>query len=135
MSRDDEQRTLIDEPVTLQNLAQVRTHVLHLATRAGLPTQRAEAFTIAVNEAVVNAIEHAHGCGELTLVQDDQRQLIAEVRDAGPGMPCSTTFTRPPADAPKGRGMWLTKELADHVEVHGDQHGSTVRLTMDLPTP
>ena len=125
----------MDEAVTLQNMAQLRGHVLRLAAQAGLPTDRAQAFATAVNEAVANAIEHAGGSGELAVVQDDQRRLIAEVRDAGPGMPCSITLTLPPPEATGGRGMWLAGKLADHIDVRADQRGTTVRLEMDLPAP
>jgi anti-sigma regulatory factor (Ser/Thr protein kinase) len=88
-----------------------------------------------VNEAVSNAIEHAGGSSELAVVQDDQRRLIAEVRDAGPGMPCSITLTLPSPESTGGRGMWLAGRLADHMEVRVDRCGITVRLEMDLPTP
>ncbi len=133
--QDDDQQTLLDEPVNLRNLAQLRTHVLRLAAQAGLPTERAEAFVLAVNEAVTNAIEHAGGRGELAVIQDDQRRLIADVRDAGPGTGCSITLTLPPPQAPRGRGMWLAAELADRVEVRGGRGGTTVRLEMDLQRP
>jgi len=31
--------------------------------------------------------------------------------------------------------MWLAGQLADHIEVHGDQTGTTVHLAMDLQQP
>src|SRR3569833_974800 len=134
-SRGVVEQTLLDEVVTLQNMSGLRVHVLRLAERARLPTDRAEAFAVAVNEAVANAIEHGGGGGELVVVQDDQRRLAAEIRDSGPGMPRSITVALPPPDALRGRGMWLAGELADHVDVHADQRGTTVRLEMDLQAP
>jgi len=131
-SQDDEQRTLIDEVVTLRNMAHLRSEVLRRAAQAGLSTDRAESFAIAVNEAVTNAIEHAGGSGELAVVQDDQHRLVAEVRDPGADTGCSITLTMPPPDAPRGRGMWLAGQLTDHLEVRGDQGGTTVHLEMDL---
>jgi anti-sigma regulatory factor (Ser/Thr protein kinase) len=133
-SEDDEQQTLIDEIVTLRNMSQLRTHVLRLAAQAGLPADRAHAFAVAVNEAVTNAIEHAGGRGGLAVVQDDRRRLIAEVRDTGPGMPCSITLSLPPPEATGGRGMWLAAELADHMQVRAGRCGTTIRLEMDLQT-
>jgi serine/threonine-protein kinase RsbW len=130
-SQSDDKRTLIDEQVTVRTMAELRHQVLRLAAHAGLPTERAQAFAAAVHEAVANAIAHAQG-GELAVVQDDQRRLIAEVRDAGPGMPCAVAFTLPPPEATSGRGMWLAGELADHIDVHANPHGTTVRLEMDL---
>ncbi len=128
----NDKRTLIDEVATLDNLADLRSHVLSLAARAGLRDGRAEAFALAVNEAVANAIRHAGGSGEFALVQDDERRLIAEVRDHGPGIPCSVTVTMPPPDAESGRGMPLVEELADHAEIDSDHRGARVRLEMSL---
>ena len=135
VSQNDDEQTLIDQAVTLRNMAQLRTHVLQFAAQAGLATERAEAFAVAVNEAVTNAIKYAGGSGELTVVQDDEHRLIAEVRDAGPGMPCSIMLALPPPQATGGRGMWLARELADHMEVRSGNDGSTVRLEMNLQTP
>ena len=130
----EDQHRLIDEIVTLDNLTELHKHVLHLAAHAGLPAQRAEEFAIAVNEAVTNAIQHAGGSGELTVLQDDKRRLIAEVNDAGPGMPCCVTITLPPPDAFSGRGLYLAEELADQVEVDRGPAGTTVRLEMSIPS-
>ncbi|MGN9908873.1 ATP-binding protein [Phytohabitans sp. LJ34] len=131
----EEQRTVMDEVVTRASLTQLRHHVLRLADRAGLEVERGEAFAVAVNEAVSNAIRHAGGSGEVTVVQDDERRLIAEVSDAGPGIPCSVTLSLPPPQAIGGRGMWLADKLADHVEVHSGPGGTTVRLEMALDQP
>jgi serine/threonine-protein kinase RsbW len=109
--------------------------VLELAARAGLATGRADDFAVAINEAVSNAIRYAGGSGELAVIKDDQRRLIAEVRDAGPGIPCSITFTLPPPEAASSRGIWMAGQLTDHMEVHSDRGGTTVRLEMSLPSP
>jgi anti-sigma regulatory factor (Ser/Thr protein kinase) len=123
---------LVDEVATLDNLAELRTHVLRLAVRAGLSEQRAHAFALAVHEAVANALRHAGGCGEVQVVQDDRRRLIAEVRDQGPGMDCAVTLTLPPPEADGGRGRWLVEHLADHVDVHSNAYGTRIRLEMSL---
>jgi serine/threonine-protein kinase RsbW len=128
----DDLHTLVHEVVTLGNMAELRSHVLDAAARAGLSAQRADAFALAINEAVANAIQHGGGGGELTLVQDDARRLIAEVSDEGPGMPYAVTITLPPADAPGGRGLWLAGKLADRLDVHRRGTGTTVRLQMLL---
>jgi anti-sigma regulatory factor (Ser/Thr protein kinase) len=129
---DEDQQTLMNEVVTRANMAQLRHEVLRLAHRAGLDSRRSEGFTVAVNEAVTNAIRHAGGRGKVAVIQDDESRLIAEVSDAGPGMPCSVRITLPPPEAIGGRGMWLAEELADHVEVRSDRGGTTVHLEMDL---
>jgi serine/threonine-protein kinase RsbW len=134
-ARDDDQQTVIDEVVTLGTLGELRAQVLRLAARAGLPEQRAEAFALAVHEAVANTIRHAGGTGEVAVVQDDDRKLIAEVCDHGPGIAGSVTVGMPPTDAVGGRGMSLVNVLADHVEVRSGPGGTTVRLEMSLPSP
>jgi serine/threonine-protein kinase RsbW len=132
---DQDQQTLMDEVVTINNLVELRTHVLRLAARAGLNTDRADEFTLAVSEAVSNAIQHAGGRGELAVVKDDQSRLIAEISDEGPGIPCAVTVRLPAGDATGGRGLWLVQTLADHVEVRTSDGGTTVRLEMSLPPP
>jgi len=116
-------------------MADLRSQVLRVAAQAGLSTDRAEAFVLAVNEAVANAIEHAGGTGEVAVVQDDQHQLVAKVRDPGADTTRSITFTLPPPEATRGRGMWLAGQLVDHIEVHGDQGRTTVHLAMHLQQP
>jgi anti-sigma regulatory factor (Ser/Thr protein kinase) len=128
----DDEETLLDEPVTVANLAELRGHVLGLARRAGLPEERAQDFVLAVYEAVTNAVKHAGGGGQLAVVRDDQRRLIADVHDAGPGMPYSVTITLPPPTAAGGRGLWLASNLVDHVDVRSAPEGTTVRLEMSL---
>lgn len=128
----DDEETLLDEPVTVANLAELRGHVLRLARRAGLPEERAQDFALAVYEAVTNAVKHAGGGGQLAVVRDDQRRLIADVHDTGPGMPCAVTITLPPPTATGGRGLWLASNLVDHVDVRSEPEGTTVHLEMSL---
>jgi len=129
---DEDQRTLLEEVIKVGNLAELRTHVLRLAQQAGLDEQRARDFGVAVNEATVNVIRHSGGGGELAVVKDDQRRLIAEICDNGPGIPPWVTLTLPPPDATSGRGLWMAGALTDHIEVHTGGQGTTVRLEMVL---
>jgi len=129
---DEDQQTLIDQIATVENLAELRRHVLRLAARAGLTTDRSDEFAVAVSEAVSNAIRHAGGSGELAVIKDDQSRLIAEVTDDGPGIPCSVVVRLPPLEATGGRGLWLLQALTDHAEVHTSGRGTTVRLEMSL---
>jgi len=130
---DEGQHAVIEEVVTPGNLTELRTELMRLSARAGLDAERSERFVLAVHEAVANAIEHAGGKGEVAVIKDDQERLIAEVTDAGPGIPCSVTVTLPPLNATGGRGLWLVQELTDHVQVRTGESGTTVRLEMSLP--
>jgi anti-sigma regulatory factor (Ser/Thr protein kinase) len=127
-----DEHTLLDEAITVGSLGQLRRRVLRLARQAGLAPERAEGFAIAVNETATNVIRHAGGAGELAVVQDDERCLIAEISDNGPGMPLGVTPRLPAPEATSGRGLWLTETLADRVVVDTSQRGTTVRLEMDL---
>jgi anti-sigma regulatory factor (Ser/Thr protein kinase) len=127
---DNDQRTLIDEQVTIRNIAELRTHVLRLVREAGLDLQRAEDFALAINEATTNAIEHAGGTGELTVIKDYQRCVIAEISDNGPGIPPGVKITLPPWATIGGRGLWLSEVLTDHIEIRTSSDGTTVRLEM-----
>ena len=132
---DEDQRTLLEEVIRVGNLQELRTHVLRLAQQAGLDEQRAQDFAVAVNEAAVNVIRHARGGGELNVVQDDERRLIAEICDNGPGIPAWVTLTLPPPDATSGRGLWMAGVLTDNIEVRTGGRGTTVRLEMVLQEP
>ena len=129
---DEDQRTLLEEVIRVSNLAELRMHVQRLAQQAGLDEQRAADFAVAVNEAAVNVIRHADGDGELAVVQDDERRLVAEVCDNGPGIPAWVTLTLPSPDATSGRGLWMAGELTDHMEVRTGGQGTIVRLEMVL---
>jgi serine/threonine-protein kinase RsbW len=131
---DEDQRTLLDEVIRVGNLAELRMHVRQLADRAGLDEQRARDFAVAVNEAAVNVIRHAGG-GELAVVKDDERRLIAEICDNGPGIPSWVTITLPSPESTGGRGLWMAGTLADHIEVHTGSRGTVVRLEMLLEQP
>lgn len=108
-------------------LIDLRTMVTEATVTAGLGTDRADDFVLAVNEAASNAVEHGYGIGLLQLWQQDD-QLICEVHDTGsldeplPGL-------RPPHPSSlRGRGMWIARQLCDLLHVWTDSYGTHVRL-------
>jgi len=132
MKNDHGRRTVLKEIIKLSTLAELRRHILSLAVHARLIRSRAEDFALAVIEAASNVIRHGGGVGTLTVVQDDQSRLIAEVRDNGPGIPSGVTICLPPAQATGGRGLWMARALTDRMYVRSDNHGTTVGLEMTL---
>jgi serine/threonine-protein kinase RsbW len=130
----DQPVTLVRQAFTMRHLRGLRHLVMRAARRAGLDRQRTQNLVVAVNEAAGNAIKHAGGRGQLDVIQDDQRQLIAEISDQGPGLPPDVSITLPPPDAIGGRGLWLMHEVCDHVEFWTSRAGTTVRLGMRLQT-
>lgn len=108
-------------------LLELRAAVAEAAVALGLATDKAQDFVLAVNEVASNAVEHGYGVGQLQLWQRDDR-LVCEVHDKGtlreplPGL-------RPPhPSAPRGRGIWIARQLCDLLHVWTDSYGTHVRL-------
>jgi anti-sigma regulatory factor (Ser/Thr protein kinase) len=128
--------TLVRKGFTVRNLYRLRQLVRWAARRVGLDSDRTGYLVIAVSEAAGNAIAHGGGHGALEVIQDDQRRLIAEVSDHGPGLPPNIPVTLPDPDAISGRGLWLIHEACDRVDVTTGSGGTTVRMEMTLtPQP
>lgn len=132
-------RTVDDEPVILarqtfvaRNLRRLRQLVVWAARRVGLDTERGHDLAFAVSEAAGNVITHGGGSGQLVLIQDDGRALIAQITDHGPGMPAPPPIALPAAGQDHGRGLYLIHQTCDHVEYQTDPNGTTVHLEMHL---
>jgi len=121
-------------PVTTDDLPELRATADELARKAGLDDDRAAGFATAVSEVATNSITHAGGTGEITMVEEDETALYAEVTDHGPGMPTEPPEL-PPADATSGRGLWLSRELADSLHIDSGPDGSTVYVDMTVEPP
>lgn len=126
--------TVVRQAFTVRHLEGLRQLVMRAARLAGLDHQRTQNLVVAVNEAAGNAIKYGGGCGQLDVIQDDQRRLIAEISDQGPGLPPDVSVMLPPPDAVGGRGLWLMHEVCDYVEFWTSRAGTTVRLGMRLQT-
>jgi serine/threonine-protein kinase RsbW len=127
---------LIAQEFRRPDLAALRHRVAACAADAGLLGTRLQGFVLAVNEITTNAVVHGGGLGRLRLWRA-ARQLICEVTDAGPGLPDGREppHRPPPADAPGGRGLWLTRALCDSFSLQTGRLGTTVRLVAALPLP
>ncbi|MHB8733338.1 MAG: MASE1 domain-containing protein [bacterium] len=117
--------TLPAEPASA---AVIRQTVRRLARVAALDEKRAASLTVAVGEAVNNAIEHAYrAAGGAVQVQG--------VREAGAvRVTISDTGTWRSAHAPDGggHGLRLIEQLADSVDVRQTPGGTTVTVVMRL---
>ncbi|MET7425008.1 ATP-binding protein [Dactylosporangium sp. NPDC005555] len=116
-------------PVTVSGVAEVRRRVTEAAREVGLSPDRADGFTVAVNEIVINAVEHGGGTAAVTLILQ-ARRLVVEVLDTGtePWQPYLPA-TAPPPDQINGRGLWLATKLSDELTVDSRATGRLVRLT------
>ncbi|WP_331254320.1 sensor histidine kinase [Blastococcus sp. VKM Ac-2987] len=107
-----------------------RTIRRHLSMVAG-PDDLLEDFQLAVDEMTSNAVRHGHQPVSLRL-WTAPGQLVCTISDAGTG-PADPFAGYGPAHGEDlsagGMGLWLARQLCDHVALRRDAHGSSVRLT------
>jgi anti-sigma regulatory factor (Ser/Thr protein kinase) len=113
--------------------------VLRRAVAAELATVDAPAdllddFLLAVDEMTSNALRHGRPPIGLRLWRSDDR-LVCTVSDRGPGFddPFAGYGPAHGEDLSRGgMGLWLARQLCDHVDVSRDAGGLRVRLTVRL---
>ena len=118
-----------------------RHGVAACAAGAGLTGPRLEAFVLAVNEIMTNAVRHGGGSGRIRLWRT-VAGLACEISDPGPAAtadrnpldwPARNNGHRlPPTTATGGRGLWLARHLCDTMGVESGRGGTTVRLTISI---
>lgn len=109
----------------------LRRHVRSEAVRLGIGGERADDFTLAVDEVATNSVVHGGGRGVLRLWMD-RRTLICEVSDRGQVPSALAGRRRPPPDQEGGRGLWMANQLCDLVQVRSPASGAVTRLHMQL---
>ncbi|MGQ0573196.1 MAG: anti-sigma factor RsbA family regulatory protein [Pseudonocardia sp.] len=115
----------------LPGLRAARRLVGEHAARSGLPGGRVEELVMAVNEAVSNTVEHGPGTGTLR-IWAGERAVTCEVHDTG-GFDQPHLGLLPPApSAPRGRGLWLIRQLPDRTRWWRDDTGTTIRMSMHV---
>jgi anti-sigma regulatory factor (Ser/Thr protein kinase) len=112
---------------TIERLNEVRGFVSVFASRAGLDPQPLLDAVMAANELATNSIRHAGGKGSLRLWQENGT-LICEVRDAGRFTDPLAGRRRPTPTQASGRGLWITNQLCDLVQIRSSPAGSVVRI-------
>ena len=113
----------------LDNLLDVRRDVERFGSQCGLSDLRLYYFVVAVNEVMTNAIHHGGGNGTLRVAWAGEH-FDCEVVDRGPGIPPEKLDAgfAPAADTLSGRGLWLTRQLCDKVDIASDHAGTRVTL-------
>ncbi|MBV9315394.1 MAG: ATP-binding protein [Pseudonocardia sp.] len=108
-------------------LTDLRVLLQEVVTQSGLDQERAEDFVSAVNEVASNAVEHGSSVGLLQTWLRPQF-LACEVHDSGSlGQPIPGL--RPPrSNDPRGRGLWIARQLCDLLHVWADRQGTHVRV-------
>jgi anti-sigma regulatory factor (Ser/Thr protein kinase) len=108
-------------------LNEVRAMVHGALTDAGIGRDRAEDVVLAVNEIATNAVEHGPGDAEV-FVWTDADGLVVEVHDTGVLANPLPGLVAPHPAEPRGRGVWIARQLCDALHVWADAEGTHVRL-------
>lgn len=124
-SAEEAGRPLLQRRFTGRLLPQLRLLVEECAAREGLGEPRRGEFVLAVDEIAGNAVEHAGGSGRLVLRRLDD-ELECRISDAGPGFSETVIPELLPGldGAPKGRGLWLARLVADRFAVASGTAGN-----------
>jgi anti-sigma regulatory factor (Ser/Thr protein kinase) len=111
----------------ITELSEVRRRVVAAGERAGMGPGSVADLVTATSELAANSIMHGGGTGTLRLWRENG-SLIAEVEDAGRIEDPLVGRLRPGIRQEGGRGLWLTNQLCDLVQIRSGEGGTVVRL-------
>lgn len=114
-------------------LRSCRLRVTEHAARAGVLPTRVEELVMAVNEAMTNTVEHGPGTGTLRMWAD-RHGVTCEVHDTGQLAEPYLGLLPPTPSSPRGRGLWLIRQLPDRTQLWSDDAGTTIRMTVHADT-
>jgi anti-sigma regulatory factor (Ser/Thr protein kinase) len=93
----------------------------------GFEQARGEDLVLAVNEVATNAVEHGTADAELYLWASPT-ELVCEVHDGGTLGERLPGLKAPHPKDPRGRGVWIARQLCDLLHVWRDASGTHVRM-------
>jgi anti-sigma regulatory factor (Ser/Thr protein kinase) len=108
-------------------LHQVRTTVERALEDCGYERERVEDVVLAVNELATNAVEHGSPQAQLSL-WTGPRGVVCEIDDSGTLLDPLPGLHAPHPAEPRGRGVWIARQLCDSLHVWTDGHGTHVRV-------
>ena len=126
MTGDHGQQWPIDEDLTA-----LRERLFQHAAQAGMRGERLDDLLLAVNEAVINVLEHGGGDGTLSISQDET-YLTVDVTDAAGHLDVRHIPRKRPTGTVRGFGLWLMSQLCDEFTIQRIAGRSRVRLRMLL---
>jgi anti-sigma regulatory factor (Ser/Thr protein kinase) len=110
----------------------LRSSVAAHAGHLGASTQAVQRALIVASELATNVVRHGGGRGRLRLWAAGGR-LHCEVSDSGHGLADITAGTeRPAPTTPGGRGLWISRQLADEFAIESGPDGTTARFAIGL---
>ena len=129
---------ILDQEFDSGTLYALRAAVQAHANQAGLSEDRIGEVVLAVHELAANAIAHGAGHGRLRM-WDLADAMSCEVVDSGPAAdprvaagPWPVTDPWPVED---GHGLWLVRQVADHLDLRSGPRGTRAVVTFALAQP
>jgi anti-sigma regulatory factor (Ser/Thr protein kinase) len=124
----------LDQAFDAGSLYALRAAVAAHAAAAGLGRHRVCDVTAVAHELAANAVLHGAGHGQLRLWADD-KFLYCQVSDDGRGQPADGAAG--PGDAAAwpaehGHGLWLVRQVAEHVGIGHGPAGTTATARFPL---
>ena len=118
----------LEIPSNPESVRLVESFLGQIARRYEISAELFPNILISLTEAVNNAIHHGNGCSEHKCVQlisihKENDRLVFQVKDEGAGFdPASIPDPTLDENCGKegGRGVFLMKELSDHMTYHDD---------------
>jgi anti-sigma regulatory factor (Ser/Thr protein kinase) len=109
------------------DLSDVRALAGSFAASADLPPERVGDFVLGVHEVAANSVRHGPGYGVLSMWREPDR-LMAQVDDVGRIADPLVGRAEPAIAECSGRGLWLTNQLFDLVQIRSFASGAAVRM-------
>ncbi|WP_328475629.1 ATP-binding protein [Actinoplanes sp. NBC_00393] len=126
---------VLDQPFGLDDIRVVRHRLSSYAASVGMSDMDQYKLMLAATEIMANAVRHGGGRGHIRVVAQEDH-LLLEISDEGPGIP--RRYLEAPVRPRPGRiglaGLWLVREICDRFDVETGPGGTTVRLTIVLPS-
>jgi anti-sigma regulatory factor (Ser/Thr protein kinase) len=124
----------LDQGFDRDSLVSLRSAVAAHGDRLGVNGDRLSDLLLIAHELASNAIIHGGGRGRLRLWGGDGR-VHCRVEDRGGGFAASAAEAgrqTPAIGAANGRGLWLVRQLADHVEIDTDARGTSITAVLEI---
>jgi anti-sigma regulatory factor (Ser/Thr protein kinase) len=127
--------TPLDQAFDADSLYALRAAVAAHAAAAGLGRSQVYDVTAVAHELAANAVVHGAGHGRVRLWADG-RFLYCQVSDDGrdglANQPVASGDAAPSWPAEHGHGLWLARQVADHVGIGHGPSGTTATARFPL---
>jgi anti-sigma regulatory factor (Ser/Thr protein kinase) len=130
------ERPLLDQLFDGDSLYALRATVAARGARAGLAEDRVDDLILAVHELAANAVRHGAGRGRLR-IWTAGGLLRCEVTDDGAPQANDAAAVPDPArwNIEPGHGLWVVRQVADQISLHGGRSGTVVAVSFTLGPP